>query len=442
MLRPPARFPHVSLFCFRIYLHARRLQLTDAQALAFIHAQTTILNRPYPSVARVVGHVVFDATLAAILATDLYNEGRADASPQVLSTSALSLVFVILHGLTLLCKPLTPRNRLFAPTAPQELAGVSLLSLLTYSYLTDYIALAAKGVINITELRPDANAATALHAFRTLSTRHPKLGFKMRLVLYLKSPLVQQFTLALMAAGFNLLQPLFLQKLLAWLTDRSTADLGQAILYVVGMAGFSLLNAMFSNRCLLVGRQMSMQVRAVLMGELFAKTLRRGDLAVTGNDGRNAVSSSGKISNLVSSDVTKFAELVCYLYMIFPNGTTVLAAGVILLFRVIGIAALAGLLVLIVQIPIVSAFGRLYGKYSGEVQSATDQRLHLAQEVFQAIRIVKSFAWEKSFTARLTEKRDIELKLMRRRLAVKVVFASSFLSGSIAVYALLLRYGT
>jgi ABC-type multidrug transport system fused ATPase/permease subunit len=120
--------------------------------------------------------------------------------------------------------------------------------------------------------------------------------------------------------------------------------------------------------------------------------------------------------------------------MFWPDGIVVLCVGVFLLFKTIGLAALGGLMVLIVQMPVVSAFGWLYGKYSEKVQTATDERLHLTQEVIQAIRIVKSFAWQQSFAERLDEKRNIELRYLRYRLATQVGFVCSFLCGSIFVY--------
>lgn len=44
------------------------------------------------------------------------------------------------------------------------------------------------------------------------------------------------------------------------------------------------------------------------------------------------------------------------------------------------------------------------------------------REVLQAIRIVKFFGWQDSFLARLDERRNIELRFLRQRLAVQVVW--------------------
>jgi ABC-type transport system involved in cytochrome bd biosynthesis fused ATPase/permease subunit len=135
------------------------------------------------------------------------------------------------------------------------------------------------------------------------------LGFKTRLLLYLKAPLLQQQLLGFISALANVSQPVFLQKLLAWLSDRSTGNLDDAIFYAFCMTGLNLVNTLCYNRALLVGRQMSVQLRAVLNGELFTKTLRRQDLSHTGEeDSAATTSTSGKISNLVSSDVLKIAE--------------------------------------------------------------------------------------------------------------------------------------
>lgn len=57
-------------------------------------------------------------------------------------------------------------------------------------------------------------------------------------------------------------------------------------------------------------------------------------------------------------------------------------------------------------------------RYENQVLSAADARLTLTTEVFQAIKVLKFFAWERKFAQKLAEKRDAELRALRKRVTV------------------------
>lgn len=226
-------------------------------------------------------------------------------------------------------------------------------------------------MIHTTQLRPDAAAATALNDFRLMSDQHSTWSFKWRLFWYFKKDMGKQFLMGIECfSSFG--PPIFLRLILTYLSDRSSYSQEAAIFYALGMAATNVLTAVLMNRVLLTGRQMSVKLRAVLSGELFAKTLRRQESpSKQGEDVAGETSSSGKLVTLVSTDVLQCAEVFAYLYTLFPRFFIVsmfesscslchltgllVTIGVYLLFQTIGLAALAGLLVLVAQIPLMGA---------------------------------------------------------------------------------------
>ena len=78
--------------------------------------------------------------------------------------------------------------------------------------------------------------------------------------------------------------------------------------------------------------------------------------------------------------------------------------------------------------PLQSFLGRMYKRYAAQLLAASDKRLHLVQEVIQAIRIVKFFGWQESFVQRLSDLRERELSVLSKRMVV-FVFQSMFLIG-------------
>ena len=89
-----------------------------------------------------------------------------------------------------------------------------------------------------------------------------------------------------------------------------------------------------------------------------------------------------------------------------------------MLFNTIGYSAFAALATMLILLPIQSGVARFFMKYQSQVLAAADKRLSLTTEVFQAIKVLKFFAWEGKFQQKLDEKREVELVALRKRVIV------------------------
>lgn len=76
--------------------------------------------------------------------------------------------------------------------------------------------------------------------------------------------------------------------------------------------------------------------------------------------------------------------------------------------------------------PVQGQVSSLFNRYQLRLLAAADQRLALATEVIGQIRIVKFFAWEKSFLKRMDATRQKELAALWKR-ALTIV-ASTFMA--------------
>jgi hypothetical protein len=146
-----------------------------------------------------------------------------------------------------------------------------------------------------------------------------------------------------------------------------------------------------------------------LVGEVFAKILRRKDLAGKSEEkdaekdkGKKASkktkseseddekrASNGKINNLISVDTMRVSEVCAYLHFFWPEGALTLIIATYLLFQVLGLSALAGLGVMALMIPINVGLSKLFYVYSNKILEASDVRLNLATEVIGSMKIVK-----------------------------------------------------
>jgi hypothetical protein len=124
----------------------------------------------------------------------------------------------------------------------------------------------------------------------------------------------------LMKPWVTVLPPLFIKLILQWTTARQRGEdvkAHAAMLYVVGLFCTQMATSLCMSQALIIGRRLCIRAKALVIAEVFTKSLRRKDLAgkalVQGEkDPKDAESpadkegegqaSAGRIQNLVSVD--------------------------------------------------------------------------------------------------------------------------------------------
>lgn len=217
------------------------------------------------------------------------------------------------------------------------------------------------------------------------------------------------------------LPPIGLRLLLQFVSERETSNIPShiAYLYLAMMAGGQCLGIIVYAQALSTGRRVCIRVRAVIIAEVFAKALRRRDTA--GSVKADKDSSDGRINNLVSNDAFNISEIAAYTQNLFSCPFAIVV-NCVLLYNTLGLAAFAGIAVLLVFLPIGGYVGRLYSEIQGTFMGATDERLEAVTEVISHIKLIKFNAWEGKFFARMMITRNKELAVLARRFAIAVLF--------------------
>ncbi|KAG5995510.1 hypothetical protein E4U54_002838 [Claviceps lovelessii] len=354
----------------------------------------------------------------------------------------------------------------------------SLFSLATFSWVD---AIVYKGwtksmeMHDVWNLLPKDKAAAVIADYRQMK-KTTALAWHM--LKYFKGMLLFQCLMAVLSGLFTFAPTLLLKAILEYVEEPDRAPVNVLWLYVIGLPVLDTIRSYADGMALWTGRKICIQVRAIIIGDIYAKALRRkaaaGKEKVLGtdesvrsskkdeasaakpstiakikgalglkkrtkqqnpssNDAESAAANGilakpsaaaaddddqanlGTIINLMSVDSFKIAEITAYLHFLVAAAPTQLIVSVILLWQVMGLSAIPGLIVMVFLLPVNYCLAKGFSITSKNIMAATDKRINVTNEVLQNIRIIKYFAWEDRFGRTIDEKREAELKALRSR---------------------------
>jgi ABC-type multidrug transport system fused ATPase/permease subunit len=317
-------------------------------------------------------------------------------------------------------------------------------------------------------LLPKDKAAAVLDNYRHFK-KTTFLAF--HLLKYFKGLLIVQSIWAVIGGALTFGPTLLLKLILEYVEDPTVAPRNVLWLYVIMLPISDIARSVADNQALWIGRKICVNIRAILVGEIYAKALRRKaasgkdsalgvekndtkdkkegilekvkraiclpfrclgkedrkspDAATAAGDGSKPKSADpdeqanlGTIINLMSVDSFKVSEVTSYLHFLIASAPTQLLVSVILLYRIMGLSAIPGFIIMALLLPLNIAFGRAFNSTQKTIMAATDKRIHTTNEILQNIRIIKYFAWEHRFNTIVNEKRRVELAALRKRFII------------------------
>lgn len=110
---------------------------------------------------------------------------------------------------------------------------------------------------------------------------------------------------------------------------------------------------------------------------------------------------AGEMVNLMSVDAQKCHDLFVLLPLLWSGPFQILVSLVSLYF-LMGWAVIAGFLLLLLLIPLNIFITNREKKYHSKQMKIKDSRSKLMNEILAGIRIIKMYAWEDSFLAKVT----------------------------------------
>ncbi|KAI7878707.1 hypothetical protein K492DRAFT_217842, partial [Lichtheimia hyalospora FSU 10163] len=264
---------------------------------------------------------------------------------------------------------------------------------------------------DLIELLPQNRAKNVLVQYKAYKSR----SIFWSILRSYKREFMVQFIYA-MAWNAGLFGPaIFLNKIVTYIDDpHPEKPVIVAYFYVFMLGMSSAVQTLSAQQALYIGRTLGVRIQAIVVGEVFAKALRKREHPSSSTDDDESCTN---VNNLLSVDSLKISDFMAYLFQMYSYALQIILC-IGLLWMLLGVAAFWGVCVMIVMQPFAVAIGRLFERNQKKVMSATDHRIKKVNELLGAIRSVKFFAWEKEFKARVMDAREKELKWLRRRLYI------------------------
>lgn len=258
---------------------------------------------------------------------------------------------------------------------------------------------------------------------RTLWTLHKKT--------FLKISCLAAINLIFLTAN-----PLIIRELLKILKD--SAPVGKTGWFLACALMAAALTANLSiHHVYHTSLKLGMRIRAGLVVALYQKSLRLSHRA-------RSQSSTGEIVNLMANDAARVYNVASMLHSawVLPTQALVVIAA---LFYIMGPATLAGLAVMLIMLYFSARRAKKMMSGRRRLMEHSDKRVSLMSEILSGIRVIKFYAWEKSFLSRITGIRTRELDelhgLARESALVNILFLSTPIFVGLATFSARLMSG-
>lgn len=316
----------------------------------------------------------------------------------------------------------------------------SLFSQVTYSWIDPMIW---KGYFyglntnDVWELREDDHSSEVLKDFRKINSTY---GLARKMFVYFRKSIFISYCWAIINSFITFGPPFLMKKILEYVEDTSIAPANLIWLFVIGMLVCGISVNIVSGQSLFIGRRMCIRMRAIIIGEVYAKALRRRTGTVkdktlgkseetpeenadeSDSDSKkgdekteeSGQSNQGAIINLMAVDAFKVSEICGYLHF-FVSGVLTIIFAVVFLYTILGWSAFVGAGGMILLLPINYYVSSKFATYQNDLMAVTDDRVNKLNELLQSIRIIKYFAWEDKFAKNVKDVREKELAILRKR---------------------------
>uniref|UniRef100_A0A8C6WQX4 ABC-type glutathione-S-conjugate transporter n=1 Tax=Neogobius melanostomus TaxID=47308 RepID=A0A8C6WQX4_9GOBI len=217
----------------------------------------------------------------------------------------------------------------------------------------------------------------------------------------------------LIGSAFKLLQdvitfvnPQLLRMLISFIKQKGVPDWwGYALAFLMFFTAVlqTLILHQHFQYCFVTG----MNVRTAIIGAIYRKVLPLPE-----QSGQSLVH-RGEVVNLMSVDAQRFMDLTTFLNMLWSAPIQIMLA-LYFLWQNLGPSVLAGVAVMILLIPLNAFIAMKTRAFQVEQMQYKDERIKLMNEILNGIKVLKLYAWEKSFIQKVLAIRQKELNVLRK----------------------------
>jgi ABC-type multidrug transport system fused ATPase/permease subunit len=224
--------------------------------------------------------------------------------------------------------------------------------------------------------------------------------------------------------GLIFVGPIILGLLITFIQTPSE-PLWHGLMYAAIMGFASVIQSLFIHMYFFRVFRVGQQIRASIAGLVYRK-------AFTMSFDSRKKYTVGEMVNHQSVDTSRLDGTMPYLHMIW-SGPIQIVVSLALLYRIVGVSVFAGLLILILMIPINLQISRVLSVIQKQMMGFKDARNKIVNEVLQGIRVIKYFAWEKSFEEKVEAARKVEIDALQQGAKIKAYTAFIWVASPVIV---------
>ncbi|RHY25855.1 hypothetical protein DYB25_012421, partial [Aphanomyces astaci] len=324
-------------------------------------------------------------------------------------------------------------------TSPPLVVRSTCTSTLFFTWLTPLLALGSQKTLGFDDLYPLSVVHQATHVseqfhatwhtFKTSSVAPAKPS----LTLALFQTFGWRFAVAGLLRGIRatllFTAPLVLKAMIGFLND-SSAPISDGYVLVAIIFVSGMVQSLCIRQYTYLASEVGMCFRTAIQSALYHKLLVIAP---------SSTRSSGQVTNLMSVDATRVQKLTMDLHSIWVVPYLILMSCV-LLWREIGVSFVAGLVVIVLYIPLTLYMAKHMKAIQRQVMQFKDSRTKLCNEVWGGIKVVKCQAWEDNFVDIIQAKRVVELAQLSSFLRTRSL--SSALSNGLPALVAIASFAT
>ncbi|KAJ6976843.1 ABC transporter C family member 10-like [Populus alba x Populus x berolinensis] len=149
-------------------------------------------------------------------------------------------------------------------------------------------------------------------------------------------------------------------------------------------------------------RLIGLKVKSLLTAAIYKKQLRLSNLG-------RLTHSSGEVMNYVTVDAYRIGEFPFWFHQTWTTGLQ-LCISLVILYRAMGLATFAALVVIIITVLCNAPLAKLQHKFQSKLMVAQDERLKACNEALVNMKVLKLYAWETHFKNAIENLRAVEYK--------------------------------
>ncbi|KAI1286880.1 ATP-binding cassette sub-family C member 3 [Halotydeus destructor] len=251
-------------------------------------------------------------------------------------------------------------------------------------------------------------------------------------------PLLKTFWPRLVGAGFlnlvvvilTFVSPSVLDYILVWLA--SDEPYWHGFFYAAIMFAAPMLKTFINTQYTYMMSLTGMQMKTAVVSALHRKALRMSPKAKT-------QFTTGQIVNLMSVDSQSIVGYVGFVNMWWASPLQI-AIAMYMLWQQLGVATLAGILVMILLVPVNGYVASKMRTTQQRVMKVKDKRSKLMNEIINGIKVLKMYAWETSLSDQVKGFRSKEIDELKQQ--TKYMAFISFTIGCTPIFVALVTFLT